>query len=255
MGVCVRSGIQNTHEDRKASRRPLRALMAARVALLLVVWAGTVDAALDMGARVLPGGRGVSFKVWAPHASAVNVELRKASAETDTIALQKGDGNTFYGETPNAEAGDDFRYAVEVSYPQAFARAALFLATSDISPSAGLRGCSLPGTTALMWRARCSSDGILMRGFALSLRALSAALTTAIGSSGRRPRTSRCCMKGSLPSPSTRCTSALFLPRVLSEVAPLLSPQTCFCCWTWWTDAALRKKYLAFDGARRHGEA
>lgn len=116
MGVCVRSGIQNTHEDRKASRRPLRALMAARVALLLVVWAGTVDAALDMGARVLPGGRGVSFKVWAPHASAVNVELRKASAETDTIALQKGDGNTFYGETPNAEAGDDFRYAVESAW-------------------------------------------------------------------------------------------------------------------------------------------
>ena len=205
------------------------AAMAARATcFLLVVLADRADAALDMGARVMAGGRGVSFKVWAPHASSVNVELRKASAGTDTFALQKGDGSIFYGETADAEAGDDYRYAVEVSYPQTFARAALVQARSDISPSAGLRRCSLAGTTALTLRARCSLDGILMRGFAPSLRAPSAALTTAIVSNGRHPRMSRCCMTGSLPSPSTRCTSALFLPRVLSEVMhPRLSSQTC----------------------------
>ena len=35
------------------------------------------QAALDMGARVLPGGRGCSFKVWAPHGENVRVEVRK----------------------------------------------------------------------------------------------------------------------------------------------------------------------------------
>jgi len=57
------------------------------------------DAALDMGARLLPGGRGIGFKVWAPHASSVNVEMKKATATNvdETLALVKGGENVWYG--------------------------------------------------------------------------------------------------------------------------------------------------------------
>ena len=50
-------------------------------------------AALDMGARVLPGGRGCSLKVWAPHGENVRVEVRKrdegAGIAQETVELKQ----------------------------------------------------------------------------------------------------------------------------------------------------------------------
>ena len=58
--------------------------------LLLVSLVVSTNAALDMGARLLPNG-GCSFKVWAPHGEAVRVEVKKPGKDIvhDTIELQK----------------------------------------------------------------------------------------------------------------------------------------------------------------------
>ena len=91
--------------------------MAVRAAFLGFLWTVSVDAGLDMGARVLQDGRGCSFKVWAPHAKSVEVELRKgtATAGVATLALQQ-DGNIWHGVSEEVGAGDDYRFAVEVSH-------------------------------------------------------------------------------------------------------------------------------------------
>ena len=83
------------------------------------LWMVSVEAGLDMGACVRQDGRGCSFKVWAPHASSVEVDLRKASAkgERTSFALQRGDENIWFGESKDAVAGDDYRYAVQVTHP------------------------------------------------------------------------------------------------------------------------------------------
>lgn len=90
---------------------------------VLLLWALTyADAALDMGARLLPGGMGARFKVWAPHGSLVKVELKKAEAASveETIELAKGDNCIWYGDAPSAAAGDHYRFVLDSSWNDCF---------------------------------------------------------------------------------------------------------------------------------------
>ena len=88
--------------------------------ILITVQIFSIDAALDMGATLLSDGRGCSFKVWAPHASEMRVEVKPGAAaiatEEHTIVLQRGDGDMWYGECDRAHAGCDYRIALESSW-------------------------------------------------------------------------------------------------------------------------------------------
>lgn len=87
--------------------------------LLWMIFIST-EAALDMGATLLPDGRGCSFKIWAPHASAIRVEILPGVAvtapEKHTIELKRGDCDRWYGESDRAQAGCDYRIALESSW-------------------------------------------------------------------------------------------------------------------------------------------
>jgi maltooligosyltrehalose trehalohydrolase len=88
--------------------------------ILIAVLSTSIDAALDMGATLLPDGRGCSFKFWSPHASAMRVEIlpgvSKTATEKHTIELQRGDGNHWFGESDRAFGGCDYRIALESSW-------------------------------------------------------------------------------------------------------------------------------------------
>ena len=77
-------------------------------------------AGLDMGSTLLPSG-GAGFKVWAPHASFVRVELElKATNSKEILELSRGENDVWYGESQSATAGDDYRYAVESTWNDCF---------------------------------------------------------------------------------------------------------------------------------------
>lgn len=106
---------------RKGESEQMRPWKLGKCVLLL--WALTyADAALDMGARLLPGGMGARFKVWAPHGSLVKVELKKAEAASveETIELAKGDNCIWYGDAPSAAAGDHYRFVLDSSWNDCF---------------------------------------------------------------------------------------------------------------------------------------
>ncbi len=63
----------------------------------------------DLGASVLPGG-GVAFKVWAPRARSIEVELADGSARA---SLERGDDDVFAGAMTAAAAGADYFYVVD----------------------------------------------------------------------------------------------------------------------------------------------
>ena len=101
---------------------------------LIVLSVVSVDAGLDMGANLLPGGRGTGFKVWAPYATSVKVELRKASTTGGSevaVELVKGDGNIWYGVDEAAGAGDDYRYLVEAGWNDCFDQEGAILKRRD----------------------------------------------------------------------------------------------------------------------------
>lgn len=91
-----------------------------RPLILIFMLSTSIDAALDMGATLLPDGRGCGFKIWAPHASAMRVEILPGISTTatveHTIELKRGDGNHWYGESDRAHAGCDYRIALESSW-------------------------------------------------------------------------------------------------------------------------------------------
>jgi hypothetical protein len=64
---------------------------------------------------------GASFKVWAPHASAVRVELKRASGSAETLDMVKWDNNLWHSEAASAAPGDDYRYALESTWNDCFA--------------------------------------------------------------------------------------------------------------------------------------
>lgn len=118
--MCAERALGLVKVVKKKSREGMHGMLVMLLVLCIVV---TVDAGLDMGARLLPGGRGTGFKVWAPHATSVKVELRKASATGGSdvaVELVKGDGNIWYGEDAAAQQGDYYRYLVESGWNDCF---------------------------------------------------------------------------------------------------------------------------------------
>ncbi|MCL5962079.1 MAG: malto-oligosyltrehalose trehalohydrolase [Chloroflexi bacterium] len=77
---------------------------------------------LDMGANVLPGG-GVRFRVWAPAARAVEVELHVDGGTLHHNLLPKGDG-MFAAVVSGAGRGTRYKFRLDggASYPDPFSR-------------------------------------------------------------------------------------------------------------------------------------
>lgn len=70
---------------------------------------------LDFGARPLPQG-GVSFRVWAPHASRLSVQL---IAETTSIfPMRRGSDDIFECVVPQATEGTDYFYVIDDVRPR-----------------------------------------------------------------------------------------------------------------------------------------
>ncbi len=64
-----------------------------------------------MGAIVL--AEGVAFRVWAPHAEKVSVVGSFNGWDEDAHPLTREDGDTWFGLVPNAQVGDEYRYALK----------------------------------------------------------------------------------------------------------------------------------------------
>ena len=65
----------------------------------------------DLGARVLPGGTGVSFRVWAPRARSVELELVRPAARR--TPLQAGPDGLFHLVVPDLGAGADYFFILD----------------------------------------------------------------------------------------------------------------------------------------------
>ena len=77
---------------------------------------------LDLGATVLPDG-GTHFRVWAPNAERVDVQLEVADGPTDHPLAPEADGY-HAGVLPTARAGDRYRYRLDggPAYPDPCSR-------------------------------------------------------------------------------------------------------------------------------------
>jgi maltooligosyltrehalose trehalohydrolase len=65
----------------------------------------------DLGARVLPGGTGVSFRVWAPRACSVELELVRPAARR--TPLEAGPDGLFHLVVPDLGAGADYFFILD----------------------------------------------------------------------------------------------------------------------------------------------
>lgn len=78
--------------------------------------AASPSATAALGARLLPGGNGTSFRVWAPYASAANVMLSTAGGGAPTsIALAPDAGNRAYwsADINGAQAADLYQFSIQ----------------------------------------------------------------------------------------------------------------------------------------------
>jgi maltooligosyltrehalose trehalohydrolase len=64
-----------------------------------------------------PEGEGVSFRVWAPRATTLEVVVERPDAETLVAPLSKAFDGSFRGLVPGARAGDRYRYRVDQRGP------------------------------------------------------------------------------------------------------------------------------------------
>src|ERR1700744_974087 len=69
----------------------------------------------NLGACVRPGG--VFFRVWAPDARTLSVELERPGRGLDRVALRRTRDGYFEGTAEGARAGDDYRFRVDGKGP------------------------------------------------------------------------------------------------------------------------------------------
>ena len=77
---------------------------------------------LDMGAQLTPGG--VHFRVWAPNARQVEVEIEGEAGKWHQALPPEGDEGVFSGLVPGLKAGARYRYRLDAqnSYPDPYSR-------------------------------------------------------------------------------------------------------------------------------------
>jgi len=78
------------------------------------------DPSAQLGAQVAPGGAGVSFAVWAPHARRLELLLDAPGPRThdpidssDPIEMTRGGDDVFETVVPSARAGCDYRFRID----------------------------------------------------------------------------------------------------------------------------------------------
>jgi len=73
--------------------------------------ANTASKQPGMGA--IPGPKGVTFRVWAPHAQKVNVTGSFNGWSKNSNSLDKTDNGYWSADVLEAKAGDEYRYLIQ----------------------------------------------------------------------------------------------------------------------------------------------